>query len=189
MRVSCDPLLLDPPHVPPRKMPAIRLSPLEPPSTGTLYGVPDGLCTLPSGLSMSDFLKLYFYDTGLAANLLGIGRATGHCMQSRSNRPPRTKQAPSRIWKILHQSWAWMQIIGLRSIAATNFSPHATAECRTSVVSGIWSCKTRGARVKTHASPSKGVSLHWEWLALPCPACYATLQGHVPAHQYDEPAA
>ena len=25
-------------------------------------------------LSMSDFLKLYFYDTGLAANLLGIGR-------------------------------------------------------------------------------------------------------------------
>ena len=37
-------------------------------------------------LSMSDFLKLYFYDTGLAANLLGIGRATGHCTQSRSNR-------------------------------------------------------------------------------------------------------
>lgn len=25
-------------------------------------------------LSMSSFLKLYFYDTGLAANLLGIGR-------------------------------------------------------------------------------------------------------------------
>lgn len=25
-------------------------------------------------LSMSNFLKLYFYDTGLAANLLGIGR-------------------------------------------------------------------------------------------------------------------
>ncbi len=51
-------------------------------------------------LSMSDFLKLYFYDTGLAANLLDIGRATGHCTQSRSNRPPRTEQAPSRIWRI-----------------------------------------------------------------------------------------
>ncbi len=46
-------------------------------------------------LSMSDFLKLYFYDTGLAANLLGIGRATGHCTQSRSNRPPRTGRALS----------------------------------------------------------------------------------------------
>lgn len=52
-------------------MPAISLSPLEPPSTGTLYGVPDGLCTLPSALKHEQFSK---NDTGLAANLLGIGR-------------------------------------------------------------------------------------------------------------------
>ena len=50
-------------------------------------------------LSMSNFLKLYFYDTGLAANLLGIGRVTGHCTQSRSNRPPRTGRALSRTWR------------------------------------------------------------------------------------------
>lgn len=74
-------------------------------------------------LSMSDFLKLYFYDTGLAANLLDIGRATGHCTQSRSNRPPRTEQAPSRIWRISRRSWEWTQTIGSSSMAAANPSP------------------------------------------------------------------